>query len=156
MLKILDAKKDNAVNVGVKVLWQYSECCNRYGVKRCPLFKVLWQYSECCNRYGVKRCLLFKVLYLDRMFQCGLHAVLWSRIGKLIRYLAAEHRSTAGNQDIYDYRSSTQFYSCLRLRFLVVETNPGPRRPAPASSRILCSKVRGLSRNLSDLAVASS
>ena len=49
-----------------------------------------------------------------------------------------------------------KFYSCLRLRFLDVETNPGPRRPVPASCRILCSNVRGLSRILSDLAVASS
>ena len=49
-----------------------------------------------------------------------------------------------------------KFYSCLRLRFPDVETNPGPRRPVPASCRILCSNVRGLSGNLSDLAVASS
>ena len=48
------------------------------------------------------------------------------------------------------------FYGCLRLRFLDVETNPGPRRPVPAVCRILCSNVRGLARNLSDLAVASS
>ena len=37
-----------------------------------------------------------------------------------------------------------------------METNPGPRRPVPAVCRILCSNVRGLSRNLSDLTVASS
>ena len=49
-----------------------------------------------------------------------------------------------------------KFYSCLRLRFPDVETNPGPRRPVAASCRILCSNVRGLSGNLSDLAVASS
>ena len=48
------------------------------------------------------------------------------------------------------------FYGCLRLRFLDVETNPGPRRPVPAVCRILCSNVRGLAGNLSDLAVASS
>ena len=47
------------------------------------------------------------------------------------------------------------FYGCLRLRFLDVETNPDPRRPAPAV-RILCSNVRGLAGNLSDLTVASS
>ena len=45
-----------------------------------------------------------------------------------------------------------KFYSCLRLRFPDVETNPGPRRPVAASS----SYVLGLSGNLSDLAVASS
>ena len=44
-----------------------------------------------------------------------------------------------------------KFYSCLRLRFPDVETNPGPRRPVAASCRILCSNVRGLSGNLSDL-----
>ena len=49
-----------------------------------------------------------------------------------------------------------KFYSCLRLQFPDVESNPGPRRPVPASSRILCSNVLGLSGNLSDLAVASS
>ena len=49
-----------------------------------------------------------------------------------------------------------KFYSCLRLRFPDVETNPGQRRPVAASCRILCSNVRGPSRNLSDLAVASS
>ena len=49
-----------------------------------------------------------------------------------------------------------KFYSCLRLRFPDVETNPGPRRPVPASCRILCRNVRGLSGNLSDMVVASS
>ena len=46
------------------------------------------------------------------------------------------------------------FYGCLRLRFLDVETNPGP--PVPAVCRILCSNVRGLVGNLSDLTVALS
>ena len=36
------------------------------------------------------------MVYLDRMRQCGLHAVLWSHIGILMRRLAAEPRSTAG------------------------------------------------------------
>ena len=49
-----------------------------------------------------------------------------------------------------------KFYSWLRLRFLDVETNPGPRRPVAASCRILCRNVQGLSRNLSNLAVALS
>ena len=47
------------------------------------------------------------------------------------------------------------FYGCLRLRFLDVETNPGPRLPAPDVCRILCSNVLGLTGNLSDLTVAS-
>ena len=34
--------------------------------------------------------------YLDRMCQCGLHAVPWSHIGILMSHLAAEPRSTAG------------------------------------------------------------
>ena len=50
----------------------------------------------------------------------------------------------------------SKLYSCLRLRFPDVETNPGPRRPVAASCRILCGNVRGLSVNLSDLALASS
>ena len=48
------------------------------------------------------------------------------------------------------------FYVCLRLRFLDVETNHGPRRPMHAVCRILCCNVRGLSGNLGDLTVASS
>ena len=48
------------------------------------------------------------------------------------------------------------FYGCLRLWFLDVETNPGPRRPLPNVCRTLCSNVRGLAGNLSDLSVASS
>ena len=48
------------------------------------------------------------------------------------------------------------FYACLRLRFPDVESNPGLRRPVPAVCRRLCSNVRGLSRSLSDLSVASS
>ena len=60
---------------------------------------------------------------------------------------------------IYSYHIGTlhlKFYSCLRLRFPDVETNPGPRRPVAASCRILCSNARDLSGNLSDLALASS
>ena len=42
-------------------------------------------------------CTLFMVLYLDRMCQCGLHAVLWMHIGTLIIHrLAAEPCSIAG------------------------------------------------------------
>ena len=48
------------------------------------------------------------------------------------------------------------FYACRRLRFLDVQTNQGPRRGVPAVCRMLCSNVRGLSGNLSNLAVASS
>ena len=48
------------------------------------------------------------------------------------------------------------FYGCPRLRFLNAETNPGPRRPVPSVCRILCSNVRGLAGNHSDLTVVSS
>ena len=48
------------------------------------------------------------------------------------------------------------FYACLELRFPDVETNPGTRRPVPGACRILCSNVQGLSKNLSDVTVASS
>ena len=48
------------------------------------------------------------------------------------------------------------FYACLELRFQDVETNPGHWRSVPCACRILCSNVRGLSRNLSDVTVASS
>ena len=47
-------------------------------------------------------------------------------------------------------------YDYLRLRFLNVETSPGPRRPVPGVCRILCSNVRGMAANFSDLTVTSS
>ena len=47
------------------------------------------------------------------------------------------------------------FYACLMLRFLDVETDPGQPRPVPAVCRILCSNVRGMAGNLSDLTVSS-
>ena len=47
-------------------------------------------------------------------------------------------------------------YACLELRFPDVEINPGPRRPVPGACRILCSNVLGISKNLSDVTVASS
>ena len=47
-------------------------------------------------RSGVIRCTLLMMFYLDRMCQCGLHAVLWWHIGTLMHRLAAEHRSSAG------------------------------------------------------------
>ena len=48
------------------------------------------------------------------------------------------------------------FYGCLRLRFLDVETNPGPHRPVPAVCRIVGSNVQRLTGNHSDLTVTSS
>ena len=48
------------------------------------------------------------------------------------------------------------FYVCLELLFPDVETNPGPQRPVPGACRIVCSNVRDLSKNLSDVIVASS
>ena len=56
----------------------------------------LWQYCVCYFRSGVTRRILLMVLSLERMCQCGLLEVLWSHIGILVRYLAAEPRSTAG------------------------------------------------------------
>ena len=55
-----------------------------------------WQSCVCFIRSGVTRCTLLMVLYLDRMCQCGLHAVLWSLIGTLMHRLLAEPCSTAG------------------------------------------------------------
>ena len=47
------------------------------------------------------------------------------------------------------------FYACLELWFPDVNTNPGIRRPVPGACRIVYSIVRGLSKNLSDVTVAS-
>ena len=57
----------------------------------------LWQYYVCCTRSGVTRCTLFMVLFLSRMCRLGLHAVLLSHIGTLMRLLAAEPLSIAGH-----------------------------------------------------------
>ena len=46
--------------------------------------------------HGVTLYILFMVLSLCRMCQCGLHAVLWSHIGILLRILPAEPYSTEG------------------------------------------------------------
>ena len=40
--------------------------------------------------------------------------------------------------------------------FRLWRLNLGPRHPVPGACRILCSNVRGLSKNLSDVTVASS
>ena len=56
----------------------------------------LWQYYICCRRSDVIRCTPFMVLYRCRMCQWGLHVVLFSHIGILMRLLAAEPYSTAG------------------------------------------------------------
>ena len=52
------------------------------------LFVDLWKYCVCCIKSGLTRCSLFMVLCLDRMCQCGLHAVLWLHIGILMQNLA--------------------------------------------------------------------
>ena len=55
----------------------------------------LWQCCVCCTRSGVTRSTHFVALYLCLMCQSGLHAVLWSHIGILLRLPGAEPRSTA-------------------------------------------------------------
>ena len=55
-----------------------------------------WKYYVCCTRSDVIPCIHFVVLYLCLMCQHGLHVVLWSHIGILMRLLAAEPHSTAG------------------------------------------------------------
>ena len=48
------------------------------------------------------------------------------------------------------------FYASRKLQFKAVETNPSSRHPVTAVCRILCSDVRDLAGNLSELTVASS
>ena len=61
-----------------------------------PIVDLL-QFCECCIRSGVTFCTRLMMRYLDRMCQCGSHAVLWSHICILMRrHLAAELRSTVG------------------------------------------------------------
>ena len=56
----------------------------------------LLQFCVYCIRSGVTRSTLLMMRYLDRMCQCGLHAVPWSHIGILMHHLATETRSTTG------------------------------------------------------------
>ena len=49
-----------------------------------------WQSCGCFIISGVTRFTLLMVLDLDRMCQCGLHAVLWLHIGTLMHHLTAE------------------------------------------------------------------
>ena len=66
--------------------------------KMIELSRFIYQIME--NEFiicVVTRCTILMVLYLDRMCQCGLHAVLWSLICTFMRRLAAEPRSTAGS-----------------------------------------------------------
>ena len=55
-----------------------------------------WQSCVRFIRSGLTLCTLLMVLYLDRMCPRGLHAVLWSHIGKLIHRLTAETCSITG------------------------------------------------------------
>ena len=48
------------------------------------------------------------------------------------------------------------WYPWNELYNYLLYANPGPRRPVSAVCKILCSNVRGLAANLSDLTVASS
>ena len=52
---------------------------------------VLWMLYKIMRN----RCTLLMVIYLGRLCQCGLLAVLWSHIGKLLLRLAEKSRGTA-------------------------------------------------------------
>ena len=54
------------------------------------LIADLFQFCVYCRRSGVIRWTHLMMLYLHRMCQCGLHAVLWSLTGLLMRRLGAE------------------------------------------------------------------
>ena len=56
------------------------------------------------------------------------------------------------------YGFSISYFLCLPGTSVsgYLETDPGPRRPVPEACRILCINVRGLSKNLSNVTVASS
>ena len=58
------------------------------GVFECDIAHRRSVICVCCIRSGVNRCTRLMMRYLDRMCQCGLHAVPWSHIGILMRHLA--------------------------------------------------------------------
>ena len=51
------------------------------------------QFCVCCIRSGETLCTRLMMRYLDRMCQCGLHAVPWSHISILMPHLDAEPRA---------------------------------------------------------------
>ena len=63
--------------------------CDISNLRSVAVLRMLYKIS--CNpmHHSMMR-------YLDRMCQCGLHAVPWSHIGILMRQLAAESRNAAG------------------------------------------------------------
>ena len=65
------------------------------GVFECDI-AYRWSVAVLCMLYksDVIRCTLFMVLYLDHMCQCGLHAVLLSHIGTLMRCRTSQFRRT--------------------------------------------------------------
>ena len=63
-----------------------------YDIAHCRSVAVLYMLI----RSDVTRFTLYIVIYLWFVYQCGLHAVLFSHIGTLMRPIAAEPRSSAG------------------------------------------------------------
>ena len=67
----------------------------------------LWQCCVCCTRLGVTQSTYFVELYLCLMCRSGLHVVLLSHIGVLMRLPTAEPHSTAGLLFPSQYLSGT-------------------------------------------------
>ena len=71
---------------------------------------LLQYYVWCCIWSGVTLCTLFKMHYMCQMFQWGLHAVLWSHIGMLMRLFAAVLRSAAGLSSPSKYMCGVEWF----------------------------------------------
>ena len=67
----------------------------------------LMQFCVCWIRSCVTRCTPLMMLFLDRMCQCGLHAVPWSHIGILMRRRTFVQKCTTGLLFPSQYPSGT-------------------------------------------------
>ena len=106
----------------------------------------LWQCCVCCTRSGVTRSTHFVALYLCLMCQSGLHAVLLSRIGVLMRLAAAEPRSIAGLFSPSRYLSGTIWVTLYSMVWDWRVSRAGPMPFCwPSCSLLSCLQLFSLS-----------
>ena len=105
-----------------------------------------WQCCVCCTRLGVTQSTHFVVLYLCLMCQSGLHAVLWSHIGILMRLPAAEARSSTGLLFPSQYLSGTIWLTLYSMVWDSRVSRAGPMPVCwPSCSLLFCLQILSIS-----------
>ena len=67
----------------ISIAWFLTRGVFEYDIHIVDLWHTL--ICECCIRSDETQCTLLMVLYLDRVCQCGLHAMPWSHFGMYMR-----------------------------------------------------------------------